>query len=72
MFMKGFFSLRLPKQRYLVTWDVNNVLQLLKSWSPMKSLSFRMLLLKLAMLGALIMASRASSLTKWDVKFRFL
>ena len=71
-FRKGKFSLRLPEQMYFVTWDVNNVLQLLRSWSPIKSLSFKKLLLKLAMLGALITASRESSLTKWDVRFRFL
>ena len=37
-----------------------------------KSLSFKKLSLKLAMLGALITASRSSSLAKLDLKFRFL
>ena len=37
--MKGIFSLRPLKPRYFVTWDVNDVLQLLRSWSPAKSLS---------------------------------
>ena len=69
-FMKGIFSLRPPKPRYFVTWDVNDVLQLLRSWSPAKSL-FLKRLLKLAMLGALITASRSSSLAKLDLKFRF-
>ena len=64
-FMKGIFSLRPPNPRYFVTWDVNDVLQLLRSWSLAKSLS------KLAMLGALITASRSSSLAKLDLKFRF-
>ena len=68
-FIKGIFSLRPPKPRYFVTWDVNHVLQLLKSWSPAKSL--KKLSLKLAMLGALITASRSSSLAKLDLKFRF-
>ena len=40
-FMKGIFSLRPPKLRYFVTWDVNDVLQLLRSWSPAKSLSLK-------------------------------
>ena len=70
-FMKGIFSLRLPKSRYFVTWDVNDVLQLLRSWFPAKSLSLKKLLLKLAMLGALITASRSSSLAKLDLKFIF-
>ena len=70
-FMKGIFSLRPPKPRYFVTWDVNHVLQLLRSWSPAKSSSLKKLSLKLAMLGALITASRSSSLAKLDLKFRF-
>ena len=70
-FMKGIFSLRPPKPRYFVTWDINHVLQLLRSWSPAKSLSLKKLSLKLAMLGALITASRSSSLAKLDLKFRF-
>ena len=70
-FMKGIFSLRPLKPRYFVTWDVNDVLQLLRSSSPAKSLSLKKLLLKLAMLGALITASRSSSLAKLDLKFRF-
>ena len=61
-FMKGIFSLRSPELRYFVTCDVNNVLQLLRSWSPAKSLSLKELSLKLVMLGALITASRSSSL----------
>ena len=69
--MKGIFSLRPPKPRYFVTWDVNHVLQLLRSWSPAKSLSLKKLSFKLAMLGALITASRSSSLAKLDLKFRF-
>ena len=69
--MKGIFSLRPPEPRYFVTWDVNNVLQLLRSWSPAESLSLKKLSLKLAMLGALITASRSSSLAQLDLKFRF-
>ena len=68
-FMKGIFSLRPPKPRYFITWDVNDVLQLLRSWPPAKSL--KKLSLKLAMLGALITATRSSSLAKLDLKFRF-
>ena len=70
-FMKGIFSLRPLKPRYFVTWDVNDVLQLLRSWFPAKSLSLKKLSLKLAMLVALITASISSSLAKLDLKFRF-
>ena len=69
--MNGIFSRRPPKPRYLVTWNVNDVLQLLRSRSPTKSLSLKKLSLKLAVLGALIAASRSSSLAKLDLKFRF-
>ena len=47
-FMKGIFSLRPPKPWYFVTWDVNDGLQLLRSWSPAKSLSLKKLSLNLA------------------------
>ena len=69
--MKGIFSLRPQEPKYFVTWDANNVLLVLRTWSPAKSLSLKKLLLKLAMLGALITASRSSSLAKLDLKFRF-
>ena len=46
-FMKGTFSLRPPEPRYFVTWDVNNVLQLLRSWSPAKSLSLKKIVIKI-------------------------
>ena len=71
-FMKGIFSLRSLEPMYFVTWDVNNVLQLLRSRSPAESLSLKKLSLKLAMLGALITASRSSSLAQLDLTFRFL
>ena len=70
-FMKGIFSLRSPTPTYFVTWDVNHVLQLLRFWSPAISLFLKKLSLKLAMLGALITASRSSSLAKLDFKLRF-
>ena len=60
-FMKGVFSLRPPEPKYFVTWDVRQVLDFLKTWSPAESLSLKQLTLKLAMLAALITAARSSS-----------
>ena len=38
-FLKGVFSLRPPEPKYFVTWDVRQVLDFLKTWSPAESLS---------------------------------
>ena len=51
-FMKGVFSLRPPEPKYFVTWDVTQVLDFLKTWSPAESLSPKQLTLKLVMLAA--------------------
>ena len=70
-FMKGVFRLSPPESKYFVTWDVNQVLNLLKSWSPADSITLKQLTLKLFMLAALISAARKSSLDKFDPRFRF-
>ena len=69
-FMRG-FCLRPPEPKYFVTWDVNQVLNLLKSWSPADSISLKQLTLKLFMPAALISAAKKSSLDKFDLRFRF-
>ena len=69
--MKGYFCLRPPEPKYFVTWDVNQVLNLLKSWSPADSIVLKQLTLKLFMLAALISAARKSSEDKFDLRFRF-
>ena len=40
-FMKGVFSLRPLEPKYFVTWDVRQVLDFLKTWSPAESLSLK-------------------------------
>ena len=70
-FMKGVFSLRPPEPKYFVTWDVRQVLDFLKTWSPVESLSLKQLTLKLVMLAALITAARSSSVNKINLCFRY-
>ena len=70
-FMKGVFSLRPLEPKYFVTWDVRQVLDFLKTWSPAESLSLKQLTLKLVMLAALITAARSSSVNKMNLCFRY-
>ena len=70
-FMKGVFSLRPPEPKYFVTWDVRQILDFLKTWSPAESLSLKQLTLKLVMLAALITAARSSSVNKMNSCFRY-
>ena len=70
-FMKGVFSLRPLEPKYFVTWDVRQVLDFLKTWSPAESLSLEQLTLKLVMLAALITAARSSSVNKMNSCFRY-
>ena len=69
--MKGVFSLRPLEPKYFVTWDVRQVLDFLKTWSPAESLSLKQLTLKLVMLAALITAARSSSVNKMNLCFRY-
>ena len=69
-FMKGFFCLRPPEPKYFVIWDINQVLNLLKSWSPTDSITLKQLMLKLFMLASLILAARKSCRDKFDPRFR--
>ncbi|XP_038059669.1 uncharacterized protein LOC119730724 isoform X1 [Patiria miniata] len=80
-FFKGIFGLRPPRPKYNSTWDVGKVLRFIKSLPDNRRLSLRQLTLKLAMLLALVTASRRASLTAIDVdnmtrssdgKYRFL
>ena len=66
-FMKGVFNERPCLPRYRTTWDVNLVLQYLKSLSPVKDISLKMLSKKLVMLFALLSAQRAQTLHLLDI-----
>ena len=61
-FMRGVFNLRTPKPRYTDTWDVQPVLQNLRSMFPLHTLTLKELTLKLVMLMALTQAARLQAL----------
>ena len=61
-FCTGIFNLRPPRVKYSTTWDVGKVILYLKTLSQVELLSLKTLTLKLAMLIALINATRAQTL----------
>lgn len=61
-FMKGVFNIKPPMPRYKQIWDVKIVLNLLRTWSPVKRLSLKLLTLKLCMMLALLGATRTQLL----------
>jgi integrase len=62
--LRGVFNRKPPKPRYLETWDVNIVLEYIKTMGI--DLSLKDLTLKLAMLLALTTVARTSELHKLD------
>ncbi|XP_042877619.1 uncharacterized protein LOC122256772 [Penaeus japonicus] len=60
--LKGVFNMRPAKPRYIETWDVQPVLEKLRSMCPLHSLSLKDLTLKLVMLLALTQAARVQTL----------
>ena len=68
--MKGVYNLRLPKPRYTYTWDVDMVTQYIVGMGENTSLPLRQLSQKLALLMALVVASRTSELQALDLRFR--
>lgn len=61
-YMRGVFQMKPPKPRYTNIWDVNLVLDFLRTLSPVRQLSLKDLTLKLTMLMALIQAARIQTL----------
>ena len=66
--LKGVFQLRPALPRNEVTWDPDIVLSYLKHLSPVKTISLKMLSLKLVTLLALLSGHRAQTLHLLDVK----
>lgn len=64
--LRGAFNRKPPSPKYLNTWDVNVVLEMIKRLGDNKDLSLKQLTKKLAMLFALASAARGSELTKLD------
>ena len=63
------FNTRPPKPRYTDTWDVNVVLNEIEKWADNESLSLSDLTHKLAILMALISASRCHELTCLELSY---
>ena len=68
--IKGVHNSRPPKPHYTVTWDVDIVLRHLRALGDNDNLSLRALSKKLALLMALMDASRTSELQALDLRFR--
>ena len=60
--LKGVYNLRPPQPRYAFTWDVQIVLDMLRSWPPAAELSDKQLTLRLTMILALAGAHRCGEL----------
>lgn len=60
-FLRGVFNLRPSRPKYTCIWDVQLVLNLLRTLSPVKFISLKDLTLKLTMLLALTNATRIQS-----------
>ena len=67
--MKGISNLRPPQPKYCMIWDVDNVLQYLRTLPENLKLTPKQLTLKVAMLLALIAITRGSELNQFDTKF---
>ena len=68
--LKGVYNLRPPQPRYSDTWNVDMVIQHLQSLGNNSKLTLKVLGQKLALLMALVEASRSSELHALDVRYR--
>ena len=71
-FLKGVFERKPPSNKYYGIWDVQQVLQFLKSMSPNKSLTLKEITLKLAMLLALASIQRKQTLLQLNISHECL
>ena len=68
--LKGIYNSRPPRPRYVCTWDVDVVVRHLRKLDSNGDLSLKILSGKLALLMALVLASRTSELQAVDLRFR--
>jgi len=68
--LKGIYNSRPPQPRYTTTWDVDIVVKFLQTLGENKTLPLKLLSQKLALLMALVEASRVSELQALDLRFR--
>ena len=71
-FLKGAFEQKPPAHKYYGIWNVNQVLQFLKTFSPNRCLSLKELTCKLAMLLALVTIQRKQTLLQLDISSEYL
>ena len=65
---KYFWKQRPSLPRYLVSWDVGKLINFLKSWHPIQSLTLEQLTLKVIALIALTSSDRAQTLEKINIE----
>ena len=68
--LKGVYNLRPPQPRYSDTWNLDMVIRHLQSLGNNSKLTLKVLGQKLALLMALVEASRSSELHALDVRYR--
>lgn len=68
--LKGMYNSRPPQPRYTSTWDVDIMIRYLSSLGDNTALSLKQLSHKLAILMALVSASRVSELQALDLRYR--
>ena len=68
--LKGVYNLRPPQPRYTATWNVDGVLRYVRGLGDNEELTLKVLSKKLALLMALVEASRTSELHALDLRFR--
>ena len=67
-FLKGVFQSRPTTPRYNTTWDVNIVLDYLKSLFPVNGITLKNLTLKVVMLTILVTGQRSQTIHLMDIK----
>ena len=71
-FLKGAFEGKPPSKKYYGIWDVQIVLQFLKTYVPNASSTLKELSLKLAMLLALVSIQRKQTLLQLNIHQKFM
>ena len=67
-FMKGIYNENPPKPKYAKIWDPDQVLKLLRMWSPAEKLEFKRLTMKTVMLVLLVSGQRGQILRAMTVE----
>ena len=67
-FLKAVYNIKPPDTKYQETWDINQVLNYLRTLPPVKELSLKDLTMKLTMLLAILATSRCQTLRFLNIK----